>query len=647
MISRSQAIEYYRQAKRRGERYYHACAARGEYPYPRVLEDVLDTSMDSGNRVGLIDIPMERIVGTRAAGRKNAFAGNFMPLLNEDTEFAQKWIALCEAHMSDEGIHDPIIAIEFMGMFYVQEGHKRVSVLRFFDSPSVTAQVTRVLPPWSDSQEVRVYYEFLDFYKVSKLYQVTFRRPGDYARLVKALGFAPDHVWTDDERGDFVSLYNHFREAAGGSFNAAGSGASPEEAMLACLELYSYDELRCLDKAELQKRMRGLRADLSYVAQDEPSAVSTQPEIVPEKSVLGKLIDGITRPVLNVAFIYASDPEKSNWSHGHDMGRADVEKALGDRVRVKTYTVGEQSAEAVMQEAVKDGAQLLFATAPTLLEEARKIAAANPQLKVLVCALSVPHAGIRTYYARTYEARFISGALAGALCGGQPIGCIERSPILGIPAAVNAFALGARMTAPDSDVHLEWSSVAGNPVERLREAGVRIVSGPELGTQDAADGTSWSTSLLLKNGGERPIVSALWNWGKLYEHLVRSVLSGGWEASEKYRGSAVNYWWGMNSGVIDVRLSEDLPAGIVQLADILKRGLCDGSIQPFRCRMLDQEGNVRNEVDSWLPPEEIMRMNWLCDNVIGSIPQADELMAMSRETTQLLSLDREAGKEKK
>ena len=647
MISRSQAIEYYRQAKRRGEKYYHGCVARGEYPYPRVLEDVLDTSMDSGNQVGLIDIPMERIIGTRAAGRKNAFAGNFMPLLNDDTEFAQKWIALCEAHLSDEGIHDPIVAIEFMGMFYVQEGHKRVSVLRFFDSPSVTAQVTRVLPPWSDSQEVRVYFEFLDFYKVSSLYQVTFRRTGDYARLVKALGFAPDHVWTEDERADFQFFFRHFKEAAGGSFRAAGTGASTEEAMLACLELYPYDELRKLDKAELQKRMTGLRADLHYVAQDEPSAVSTQPETVPEKSVIGKLIDGITRPVLNVAFIYANDPARSNWSHGHDVGRAEMEQALGDRVRVKTYIVGEDSAEAVMLQAVKDGAQMLFATAPILLEPARKTAAAYPQLKVLVCALSVPHAGIRTYYARTYEARFISGALAGALCGGQPIGCIERYPILGIPAAINAFALGARMTAPDSDVYLEWSSMAGNPVERLRDAGVRIVSGPEFGTLDAADGTSWSTSILLKNGGSRPIISALWDWGKLYEHLVRSVLSGGWEAGEKYRDSAVNYWWGMSSGVIDVRLAEELPAGIVQLADILKRGLCDGSIQPFRCRMLDQEGKVRNEGDVWLPPEDIMRMNWLCDNVIGSIPKAEDLMAMSRETTQLLSLDREADKEKK
>mgnify|MGYP007031455233 CR=1 FL=1 len=45
--------------------------------------------------LGLVDIPAESIVGTKTAGRHTAFASNFMPLLEDDTEFAVKWSNLC------------------------------------------------------------------------------------------------------------------------------------------------------------------------------------------------------------------------------------------------------------------------------------------------------------------------------------------------------------------------------------------------------------------------------------------------------------------------------------------------------------------------------------------------------------------------
>ena len=52
----------------------------------------------------------------------------------EDTEFAAKWAGLCAAHLSDEGIRDPIKCYEYLGNFYVQEGNKRVSVLKSYEA---------------------------------------------------------------------------------------------------------------------------------------------------------------------------------------------------------------------------------------------------------------------------------------------------------------------------------------------------------------------------------------------------------------------------------------------------------------------------------------------------------------------------------
>ena len=104
-----EAADWYEKALKLGQKNHRECVHRGRYPYPQVLDEILEDSMIAGRvDLGVIEIPAEKIVGTKTVGRKNAFSSNFMPLLPADTEFAQKWIGLCAAHLSDEGIRDPI-----------------------------------------------------------------------------------------------------------------------------------------------------------------------------------------------------------------------------------------------------------------------------------------------------------------------------------------------------------------------------------------------------------------------------------------------------------------------------------------------------------------------------------------------------------
>ena len=644
MNYRNESLAEYRLALKKGQKYYHDCLIQGVFPFPQVLDEILNESSTMGRvEMGTLDIPMDRIVGTLAAGRRNAFAGNFMPLLDVNSEFAAKWVSLCAAHLTETGITDPITVLEYMGRFYVREGHKRTSVLRHFGAPTIRATVTRIIPAWSEDPAVLAYYEFMKFYRFSSLYHLRFTRPGCYPRFQAAMGFEEDHVWTEEERLSFLSFYWSFRSACQ-SMPALLHGLDVSDVLLACMEIYNWKTLDGLDAAEMSRRIRSVEPDLRYMADDGPSNVSTEPE-TQEKSVLGKLLDGLTRAPLSIAFIHALSPERSAWSRGHEQGRLFLQQAMGDRVSTESFVADAEDPDRTMEEAVARGAQVLMVTAATLLAPARRVAALHPQLKVLVCALSVPFAGIRTYYTRTYEAKFITGAVAGAMWNGGSIGYIARYPILGEAAAINAFALGVRMTAPNVNIQLAWSSVDRDPIRALVDRRCRIISGQETNVQETGhDGSGMSTIQMQPNGAFLPLASACWNWGRLYEQMVNNILSGGWEITDPGRGNAVNYWWGMNSGVIDVIWPESLPAGVAQLADILRENLLLGHIHLFHCRMQDQQGLVRNDGEAWLTPEEIMHMNWLMDNVVGTIPTLEEVMPMARETTRLLSLEGEGKK---
>ena len=155
-------LEDYEKAYRLGKKDYQHRMMRGEKPTLPVLDDILPVKGSySEVPLGLVQIPMEQIVGTKTTARSNAFSNNFMPILDIDTEFAQKWSSLSESHL-EEGIREPIKAYEYMNQFYVEEGNKRVSVLKFFDAFSVPGVVTRIIPKRTDEIENKIYYEFLD-----------------------------------------------------------------------------------------------------------------------------------------------------------------------------------------------------------------------------------------------------------------------------------------------------------------------------------------------------------------------------------------------------------------------------------------------------------------------------------------------------
>lgn len=153
--------------------------------------------------LGTILIPLEFVVGTKSLGRTQSFSRSFMPLMGANTEFAGKWQRLCQAHL-EEGIWDPIKVWEYRNRFYVEEGHKRVSVLKFFDANSISAQVTRILPQRDGSREIELYYEFVDFYQCSRINFLEFSKPGSYTELQKQLGKQPGQAWSENDPAGFL-----------------------------------------------------------------------------------------------------------------------------------------------------------------------------------------------------------------------------------------------------------------------------------------------------------------------------------------------------------------------------------------------------------------------------------------------------------
>lgn len=627
---RIEAQQEYAKALRAGQKEHRECVQKGIDPNPAVLDDILGP--DSGDNcvnVGLIEVPMNRIVGTKSAGRVTAFTPHFRPLLEPETEFALKWVNLCIANLGEEGIHDPIECFEYLGNFYIQEGNKRVSVLRHFGAARILANVKRIMP-MEDTPRAKAYSEFLEFYRLSGLYEVQYTVPGSYAKLLEKSGFPTQEKWTDEERRRFRASLHYFTDA----LNAVGKSelAQPEEALLLWLEIYPFSDLKDLSAAELKKTISQLWVNLAAAASEEAVVKTEPPE---EKGRIAQIFTGTDH--LNVAFVHEGYWRSNEWTRGHEAGRKYLEEVMGKAVNTRVYFGADtaQIAEELIERAVEDGANVVFTTSPPLIVPCMKVSVKYPKVRFLNCSVHQPYATVRNYYSRLYEGKFITGAIAGAMSKNDHIGYIGAFPVYGVPASINAFALGAQMTNPNAKIELKWSSVPGNPAKELMDQGIRVISNRDNPVEKALI-NEYGTYIADDEGNLTPLGSPTWVWGRFYERMVRRIMDGSWESDKD--GQIVNHWWGMSSGVIDVTLSESLPEGVRVLAEVMKGGIRNGTLDPFKRRIVDQQGIVRNDGSKGLEPMELMHMDWLCENVIGGFPKYEDILPDARAMVDLIGV---------
>ena len=640
---RQEAHEEYLQALKLGQREYKNAIAQGMDPYPAVLDEQIgQNGAEIVQDIGLVDIPAERIIGVKSAGRITAFTASFLPLLGADSEFAYKWISLCAAHLSD-GIRDPIICYEYLGDFYVQEGNKRVSVLKHMGSPRISAAVKRIMPTQSDDPRIRAYFEFLEFYKSSGLYQVQFRKPGDYGVLLTCLGKEPGQKWTDREKRTFSAYFQYFRNAFH-DLNGQELGLTPEEALLIWLEIYPFQDLGKLTDKELKKTLSAIWENLTALSLPKPVEVRTEPvqaDVTP--SMLTRFITG-TPGHLNVAFVHALDTKSSLWIEEHDLARRYVQQIMGDKVTVRSYFHADtaEQAESLLNQAVEEGAEVVFTTTPQLSRATLRAAVKHPKVQFLNCSMDTPYSSIRTYYGRLYEAKFITGAMAGAMANDDLIGYIGFSPIFGELASINAFALGAQLTNPRAKIVLRWSCQAGDHQKEFLERDIAVISNRDVPARERSHlhFCNYGTYARDDEGIMRPLASPVYLWERLYVNILRSILAGTWEKT-KDTPKAVNYWWGMNSGVIDVDLAEQIPEATKALARMLRYGLKTGSLDPFRRKIVAQDGTVKNDGSRGFTPDELLHMDWLCENIEGSIPEFDEIEPYAQPMVRQLGIHRD------
>lgn len=629
---------HYSNARKLGQKEYSRSISKGEVGYLPSLEGLIkNADIVSEVELGIVEVPLKKIIGTYSHLRSLSFAKNFMPILDEKTEFQIKWSNLCKAHLN-EGIKHSIKVYEYLNWFYVIEGNKRVSVLKYFDAYSIAGSVTRLIPK-KDPNDLNIclYYEFLKFNKVTNLFNIYFSKLGSFDKMLEYLTTYNPKISALDNKYKYfeIYIYNPFRAIyceLGGENLSLTTG----DALLEYIKIYGIPKE--INNKKITPKIKELLTELEIMSKNNNITIQTTPVDTPQNNVLTTITNFmIPKKTQKVAFIYARTIEGSGWTYAHEKGRQYIEKIFEGQIET-TFVENvpeDEKAYDVLKNLAKSGYDIIFTTSPIFMQATLKCALDYPQTKFFNCSEYQPYIHVGNYFGRTYEPRFLTGIIAGSMTKKDVIGYVATSPAPEVISSINSFALGAKLVNPNAKVKVAWTNAWNSPIkstnagDKLISLGADIISNQNILKAHRASSEYGIYSMLCSVDSvtlqpDKYLAAPVWHWGIFYERILRNILNDTLSTISEMFGSnskMVNFWWGIASGVLDVYYSKiHIPEETQKLVNLMKKMIVDNVFHPFSGPIYDQQGALIIENDEVATHEQILTMNWFVENVEALSP---------------------------
>lgn len=179
---------------------------------------------------------------------------------------------------------------------------------------------------------------------------------------------------------------------------------------------------------------------------------------------------------LKVGFVYVSSTGEAGWTYTHDQARLNLEKVFGDQIKttfIENVAEG-PDAERVITQLAQSGHELIFTTSFGYMNPTLKVAKRFPNVKFEHATGYKRSTNVATYFDRIYEARYLTGVVAGHMTKSNIVGYIAAFPIPEVVRGINAFTLGLRSVKPDATVKVLWVNTWFDPAKE-REAANSLI----------------------------------------------------------------------------------------------------------------------------------------------------------------------------
>ena len=340
---------------------------------------------------------------------------------------------------------------------------------------------------------------------------------------------------------------------------------------------------------------------------------------------------GIPKDEIKVGVIHLSDPaEGSGYTYTHDQGIIGMQQNLGlsDDQIVRKISVDDTNAAAVetaITECVEEGCNIIFATSWGYMDTCEALAEEFPDV-IFSHGTGYKSNGtnFNNYFGRIYQARYLSGIIAGMKTETNKIGYVAAMGQENgeVTSGCNAFAMGVASVNPDAEVYVSvtnsWFDPEGEKqaAERLIAEGCDVIGqhcdtpNPQTAAEEHGVWGVGYNSDMTKDAPGATLTSVMWDWSVYYTKAVQNVIDGTWVAGEKVD----NYFGDMADGLVTLgEFNSDLVTDeVIAKVEEVKAQIVSGEWDVFdgKTEIMDNEGNAHT-----LEGADYGSCNWYYENV--------------------------------
>ncbi len=325
---------------------------------------------------------------------------------------------------------------------------------------------------------------------------------------------------------------------------------------------------------------------------------------------------------IKVGFIYVGPIGDGGYSYAHDQGRLYMEKELGLQPSIIKENVKEEDAEVqnVIESMIDQGANVIVGTSFGFMDGMKKAALEHPTVKFLHCSGYESAENMANYFGRMYEARYLSGIVAGMKTQSNTIGYVGAFEIPEVVRGINAFTLGVRAVNPKAVVKVKWTNTWYDPgkekeaAKALLDEGADVIAqhqdtaGPQQAAEEKGAFSIGYNTDMESSAPKAYMTSAVWNWGPYYVEQIKAIMDGTWTNE--------SYWKGMDAGIVDLApLTKNAPAGAEEKVKQVKEDIISGKNKIFVGPIKDNKGTEKVAKDTVMTDKELLEFNWFVEGV--------------------------------
>ncbi len=274
-----------------------------------------------------------------------------------------------------------------------------------------------------------------------------------------------------------------------------------------------------------------------------------------------------------------------------------------------------------VQELAGEGADMIILSSPGYSEEMEPLLERYPQIAFYGIFANMDYRNLTGYSTRMYQARYLSGIIAGMYSKTGKIGFVSTTESSEACRNIDAFALGVRRVAPEAEVVVYWTGSGGETESARRAAGALIRDeGVDVITHhreqyavvDAAEEAGVASIGYYNEvtaASDCYLTCAACNWKILYAELIREYMRG------QSRSMAVD-WLGLDAGAVGLTSYSPLvPQAAIDEVERAKAEILAG-MDVFTNEIYDNEGRLRCGPGESMSDETLSsRIDWLAEGV--------------------------------